>query len=168
SIADSLAEIRAVADLTGHPQRGEAIAASILSAEERARLAAARPQGMPSAVFYQRRGYTTGSDTLTAELMTLVGLTNAGGVLAGAGGAFVPLERLVAARPDYLVVETATARADDQGSALLAHPALARLYPTDRRIVLPARLTVCGGVSLAAAIDWLSREAERVTGGRAP
>ena len=53
----------------------------------------------------------------------------------------------------------------DQGEALLAHPALAALYPPDRRILLPERLTVCGGPSLPEAIDWLASEARRVTEG---
>ena len=30
-----------------------------------------------------------------------------------------------------------------------------RIHPPARRIVLPDRLTVCGGPSLPAALDWL-------------
>ncbi len=77
----------------------------------------------------------------------------------------MPLERIVADRPDYLVVASADPRAEDQGSALLDHPALARDYPPERRIVLPERLTVCGGPSLPAALDRLAAEARRVRAG---
>ncbi|MCR4281577.1 MAG: ABC transporter substrate-binding protein, partial [Bauldia sp.] len=63
---------------------------------------------------------------------------------------------------DIIVVPYENRRAEDQGSALLAHPALARLYPPERRIVLPERLTVCGGSSLPTALDWLATEAGRV------
>ena len=42
--------------------------------------------------------------------------------------------------------------------ALLAHPALVALFPPERRIALPERLTVCGGPSLPAALDWLAGE----------
>ncbi len=73
----------------------------------------------------------------------------------------MPLEKLVATPPDYIVVASNVTRAEDQGSALLAHPALARLYPPARRIVLPDRLTVCGGPSLPAALDWLADQARR-------
>ena len=104
--------------------------------------------------------------TLNADLLTTVGLIDVGGTLTGGAGGFVPLERLVAHPPDVLVVGAADPRAEDQGSALLAHPALARDFPPEKRIVLPDRLTVCGGPSLPAAFDWLAAEARRVAAAR--
>src|SRR5262249_40951345 len=59
-------------------------------------------------------------------------------------------------------------RAEDQGSALLSHPVLAELYPPEKRIVLPDRLTVCGGPTLPAAFDWLGAEGKRGAGLRLP
>ena len=120
----------------------------------------------PTAAVYQRRGYVTGGDTLTGELLAAVGFDNAGGELAGDRGGFVRLERLIAEPPDFLLVTTAAIAPADQGEALLAHPALADLFPASKRIVLPERLTVCGGPSLPAALDWLSSEARRVRQGR--
>jgi iron complex transport system substrate-binding protein len=160
SIADSIDQIRQVADLVGYPGRGEALIATIEAARSRAALAAG--DGGPTAAVYQRRGYVTGAETLTGELMDIVGFVNAGGALAGATGGFVPLERLIADRPDYLIVASADRPAEDQGSALLAHPALERLYPPERRIALPERLTVCGGPSLPAALDWLAGRARNL------
>jgi iron complex transport system substrate-binding protein len=168
SIAASIAQIRQVAALVGHPERGEALVGEIAAAEERAKAAAAKRGPAPTVTFYQRRGYVTGGDTLTGELIALVGLRNIGSDLAGETGGLVPLERIVAARPQYLLVDTPIVTAEDQGSALLAHPALARLYPADRRIVLPEKLTVCGGPSLAAAIERLSAEAGRAAGAAGP
>src|SRR5436305_1187542 len=122
-----------------------------------------RPPGeRRSVVLYLRRGYVTGSDTLTSELLAVVGLDNAGSKLAGVTGGVVPLEKLIASPPDYLLVSSLAPPAEDQGSALLAHPALAALFPPERRIALPERLTVCGGPSLPAALDWLASEAQRV------
>jgi iron complex transport system substrate-binding protein len=160
SIADSEKQIRQVAAIVGHPERGEAMVADIEAA--RARAVAAAPSGKPTAANYQRRGYVTGGDTLTGELLSIAGFTNDGDALAGKTGGFVPLERLVANPPDYIVVAHADARAEDQGSALLAHPALARLYPPERRIVLPNKLTACGGPSLPAALDWLATQARHI------
>ena len=167
SIADSIAQIREVATLVGHPERGEALVAEIVAAEARARTAAVR-RDKPTVAFYQRRGYVTGGRTLTGELIGLVGLGNIGTELAGETGGIVPLERIVAARPAFLIVDSPFIKAEDQGSALLAHPALAQLYPAAWRIVLPERLTVCGGPSLPAAIDWLSAEADRALGAARP
>jgi len=68
----------------------------------------------------------------------------------------------VNAKPDFLLVSEAGDRAEDGGRAFLLHPALERFYPPERRIVIPERLTVCGGVMLADALDVLVRELRRV------
>lgn len=161
TIEQSIGQIREIADLVGHPERGEDLIADIERAREKAQGAAAQRAAKTAAV-YQRRGYVTGAETLSAELLSTVGLVNAGGTLAGRTGGFVPLERLVQVRPDYLVVASPAISAEDQGTALLAHPVLTALYPPDRRIILPERLTVCAGPSLPAALDWLSAEVSRI------
>jgi iron complex transport system substrate-binding protein len=162
TVDQSIQQIRQVAAATGHAERGEALVAEIDAARTRAR-AAVRGARLTAAV-YQRRGYVTGSGTLTADLLATVGLVDGGGLLAGNIGGFVPLERIVANPPDVLIVGSPAPRAEDQGSALLSHPALAELYPPAKRIILPDRLTVCGGPSLPAAFDWLAAEARRVAG----
>jgi iron complex transport system substrate-binding protein len=163
SIAESIAEIRRIAALVGHPERGEELISRINEARAQAAAVNRRPPGeRRSVVLYLRRGYVTGSDTLTSELLAVVGLDNAGSKLAGVTGGVVPLEKLIASPPDYLLVSSPAPPAEDQGSALLAHPALATLFPPERRIALPERLTVCGGPSLPAALDWLASEAQRV------
>jgi iron complex transport system substrate-binding protein len=159
SIADSEKQIRHVAALVGHADRGEALIAAIEAAKARA--AAALP-GRPTAANYQRRGYVAGSDTLMTELLAVGGFADAGGKLAGKIGGFVPLEKVVANPPDYIVVASADLAAHDEGSALLAHPALLSLYPESKRIVLPPKLTVCGGPTLPLALDRVAAEARRV------
>ena len=42
------------------------------------------------------------------------------------------------------------------------HPALERFYPPEKRIVIPERMTECGGVLLADALDALAAEVKRV------
>jgi iron complex transport system substrate-binding protein len=164
TVDQSIQQIRQVATLVGHRERGEALVASIDAARARAKAVVAGAK--LTAAAYQRRGYVTGSGTLTADLLATVGLIDAGGALTGGSGGFVPLERLVARPPDVLVVGSADPRAEDQGSALLSHPALVRDFPPDKRIVLPDRLTVCGGPSLPTAFDWLASQARRVAAAR--
>jgi iron complex transport system substrate-binding protein len=159
SIAGSIAQIRHIAALVGHPDRGEALVEKIEAARTRAEAKAATMKERPTAAVYQRRGYVTGAETLTGELLSLAGFVNVAGDLTGKTGGFVPLEKIVATPPDMIVVSTAVARAQDQGSALLAHPALAALFPPDKRVALPDKLTACGGPSLPDAIDWLSAAA---------
>lgn len=160
SVDASIKQVREIAELVGHPERGEALVADIEAARREASApAAARPH---TVAFYQRRGYVTGGETLTSDILKTVGLANTGGELAGKSGGFVPLEKLVADAPDYIVVSATTRTAEDQGSALLAHPALAELYPPERRIILPDRLTVCAGPSLPEALRYLAGAVERL------
>ncbi len=160
SLDAARAQIRQVGDLLGHPDRAEAALVRLDAAIARARRAAVdRPA---SVLPLQRRGWVTGGGTLLTSLLDVVGLANAGARVSGGLGRFASLEEIVTLRPDLLLVSEAGLRAEDQGSALLTHPALARLYPPARRIVLPESLSVfCGGPGLADTIDRLAAEIGR-------
>jgi iron complex transport system substrate-binding protein len=71
-------------------------------------------------------------------------------------GGYVPLERLLVLRPDLLVLKDPPLQATDQGALFFTHPAVAALYPPQRRIALPSRYTMCGGPALVAALDYLA------------
>ena len=77
-------------------------------------------------------------------------------------GGFASLEAIVSLRPDFIVVSQAGNHASDDGQAFLLHPALERFYPPAKRIVIPERMTECGGVMLADALDALTAELKRV------
>ena len=109
-----------------------------------------------------RRGWVPGSDSLVSSLLTETGLFNAAGDLGVGTGGFASLEAIVSLRPDFLLVSETGNGAEDEGRAFLLHPALERFYPPAKRIVIPERLTVCGGVMLAEALDVLVKELERV------
>jgi len=158
SIDEAIAQVQEVAAMLGHPERGARLAGLISDA----RVRATRPQIGATAAVYQRRGFVTGSETLTSDLLAAVGLANVGGELAGTRGGIVPLERLVASPPDFLLMAETDPEAVDQGTALLEHPVLRELFPTSRRIELPERLTVCAGPSLPEALRYLSTEVRRV------
>jgi iron complex transport system substrate-binding protein len=153
SFAAAREQIRAVAALLGQPRRGEALLARLDAA--RARLKAVPRPHVSTALLVGRGGYAEGPTSLAAALMAEAGLMPPPGVPAGIGG-FVPLESLVMMRPDLLVLSSAIEEPHDQGSLYLTHPALTALYPPQRRIILPARYTLCGGPALAAAFDYLA------------
>ena len=142
--ADIVEQVRLVAAATGHPARGEA-----LIAEMDQRIAALpRDAGRGAvAAYYQRRGFLTGTGTLIDDLMRRVGLRNLAGRLGKPALARVGLEEMALARPDYLIVETATDRITDQGTELLHHPLLGRIP----RLRLPQAWTVCGGPAYVRA-----------------
>ena len=110
-----------------------------------------------------RRGWVSGGDSLTSSLLDAAGLLNAAGELGRQFGGFVTLEQIVAGKPDLLLVASDGHFAEDQGQAFLLHPALEKLYPPEKRIVVPERLTVCGGPMLPDALDRLAAEIARVS-----
>jgi len=153
-------QIREAGDIVGHPER---------AAAEIARLdaALARARGAVSERHYRvlplsRRGWVAGSDSFVGSLLGETGLRSAAGDLGFAFGGFASLEAIVNLRPDFIVVAQAGDRARDDGQAFLLHPALERFYPPQKRIVIPERMTECGGVLLADALDALTAEVKRV------
>lgn len=156
SIADALAQIRRMGALLGQAARAERKAGEIEAALARARAATlSRPV---SVLALQRRGWVSGRNTLISSLLESVGLRNAGA--AYGSGRFARLEEVVTLDADLLLV-SGSGRRDDQGSALLEHPALAARYPPDRRLVLSDLMTSCGGPALVDALDRLTAEIGR-------
>jgi iron complex transport system substrate-binding protein len=153
-------QIRQMGEIARHPDRADAEIARLDAAIGRVR--AAVVQKRVRVLPLSRRGWVSGSESLLSSLLTEAGLSNAAGELGVGFGGFAPLETIVSTKPDFLVVSDAGDRAEDDGSAFLLHPALQRFYPPSRRIVIPDRLTVCGGVMLADALDWLIAELQRV------
>ena len=110
-----------------------------------------------------RRGWVSGTDSPLSSLLAETGLFNAAGDLGIAFGGYASLETIVKLKPDFIVVSDASDRAEDDGHAFPAASCAGReLYPLSRRIVIPDRLTVCGGVMIADALDRLVSEWKRV------
>jgi iron complex transport system substrate-binding protein len=158
-LAGARAQIREIAALLGHPQRGEALIAEIDAAQ--GRLAQARRGVTSTALLVGNGGYAVGPASLAAALMNLAGLRAPAGSPAGYGG-FIPLEKLIELRPDVLVMSHMLEIPDGQGALYLTHPALQEVYPPSRRILLPSRYTLCGGPSLIAAFDYLTEVVMRL------
>jgi iron complex transport system substrate-binding protein len=95
-------------------------------------------------------------------LLANAGLSNAAKDLGIKSGGFASLETIVNLKPDFILVSDNSGFAEDEGSAFLLHPALERFYPASKRIVIPERLTVCGGPMLSEAIDRLASDLQRV------
>jgi iron complex transport system substrate-binding protein len=146
-------QIRDVAKLIGHPERGEALIARIDAAQRR--LVNAPRSASSSALLIGNNGYTVGPDSLASALMAEAGLTPPRGAPKGYGG-YVPLERLIELKPDYLVMASHIEQPDGQGAVYLTHPALREMYPAQKRIELPSRFTLCAGPSLIGAFDYLT------------
>ncbi len=153
-------QIRKMAALLGHPDRAELEVARLDAAIARARAAVA-PRALRVLPLW-RRGWVSGQGSLISLLFAEVGLINAASDLGIASGGYASLEAIVKSKPDLILVADGADYAEDEGTALLLHPALQRFYPATKRIVIPERLTVCGGVMLADALDLLVAELTRI------
>ena len=164
SFARSLDEVkgqmRRMGDLVQHADRAADNIAKLDAAIANARKAAAnKPYRV---LVLSRRGWVTGGDSLANSLLQAVGLKNAAGDLGFEFGGFASLETIINLKPDLLLVADNANVAQDEGQAFLLHPALEKFYPALRRIVLPERMTVCGGLMLVEALKKLTSELERV------
>ena len=137
------ASIRETAAAVGHPERGTALITDM----EKQLAAIPRPGAGRVAAYYQRRGFMTGTGTLIDDLMTRVGVVNLAAKLGKPALSQLRLEEMVAAEPDFLIVESATDTVTDQGSEMLHHPALKDIP----RISIPQAWTVCGSPAYVMA-----------------
>lgn len=153
SFEQIVASLHQTAAAIGHPERGEALVTRM----QQDLAAIPRPGEGEVAAYYQRRGYMTGTGTLIDELMGRVGLVNLATKLGKPALSQVSLEEMVAAKPDYLIVESATDQIVDQGTEMLHHPAL-RDIP---RISIPQAWTVCGSPAYVTAARSIAEQIQR-------
>ncbi|MDO9362682.1 MAG: ABC transporter substrate-binding protein [Sphingopyxis sp.] len=146
------------AEAVGHPERGTALVARM----QRELAGLPKPGRGRVAAYYQRRGYMTGTGTLIDELMTRVGLVNLASKLGKPPLSQLSLEEMVAAQPDFLIVESATDKVTDQGSEMLHHPALKDIP----RISIPQAWTVCGSPAYTTAARSIVEQIARLEGKR--
>ena len=140
----------------GHPARGK----TLIAAMERELASLPKPGRGRVAAYYQRRGYMTGTGTLVDDMMRRVGLVNLAGQLGKPPLSHLSLEEMVAAQPDFLIVERATDAVNDQGSEMLHHPALSSIP----RISVREAWTVCGGPAYTKAARSIAAQIARHDG----
>jgi iron complex transport system substrate-binding protein len=160
SLDDAKKQIRLMGEVTQHPDRASAEVDRLDATMAHVRQLAARKPYRVLAI--SRRGWVSGGDSLTSSLLANAGLSNAASDLGIKSGGFASLETIINLKPDLILVSDDSGFAEDEGSALLLHPALERFYPASKRIMIPERLTVCGGPMLSEAMDRLASELERV------
>lgn len=149
SIAESIAQVRTIADATGHPERGQRLANAIAAAVRRA----APPAGQPPlpGLIWQGGGLVPGAGTLSDELLRRTGFTN---LSAGYGlkqWDILPLEYLVARPPRVLF-----AVGGGNDDRMLSHPILRRLGDRTRIAAFAPRLMHCAGPTIIPAVARLA------------
>ena len=140
--AQSMAQVRQLAALAGHPERGEALAKRIEAA-----LAAVRADGAPvAAILWQPDGIVPGTGVLISELMRHAGFASHSAARGMGQADYLSLERLLADPPRVLLVA-----GSERGQH---HPALRRVPHMTRAAFDPA-LLFCGGPTIVRAVERL-------------
>lgn len=161
SFAQGQAQIARVGKLVGQQERAAGLIQEI-DKELRALEAFSGKGRQWSALVLHRRGYVLHAGVI-GELMARAGVKNAAKEIGLRGDGTVALEQIVVRRPDFLIAESKGVRPEDQGEAILVHPALRRLYPEKMRLVLPQKLTVCPGPATPALVRRFRKELEKAT-----
>lgn len=159
NLDEARAQVREIAALLGHPERGEMLAEKLRRAELDLEAAALRPPR--TAIVLQREGYTEGTESLVAAMLATAGLVPPPNARGGIGG-FMDMETLLTTGPDVLVLQETVSRAGDQGALFLTHPALRARYDETKRINLPSRYTLCGGPALLEGLGVLKDALKRL------
>jgi iron complex transport system substrate-binding protein len=142
TVEDSRAQVRSLAALTGHPQRGAALVARIDAA-----LARTQAAGPPvPTLLWQQGGLVPGPYSLIHQLMAHAGLASLSAARGLGQGAYLPLEQVLADPPALLLTS-----GDER---MLHHPALAALG-IQHEAFDPA-LLYCGGPTIIHALDRLA------------
>lgn len=160
SIDESLAQVRRVAGLIGHPERGAALVARI-----RAAIADAEPPAGSrrlTALIYQPNGFAAGPGTLVDEMMAHAGFDNVARRYGLRTWGNVPLETLLADPPQVLLVGEPAPGARSWADRVMTHPALKSIAGRMRQVRVPEKVLYCGGpvlIEAAAALAHGRRQA---------
>lgn len=155
SIDESLGQVREVARLIGHPDRGEALVARIGAA-----IAAARPAPGArrlTALIYQPNGFAAGPGTLVDEMMSVAGFDNVARRFGLKTWGNVGLERLLADPPQVLLVGVPAPGARSWADQVMSHPALKVISGRMRQVRLPEKLLYCSGPVLIETAAAMAR-----------
>lgn len=148
TVDDSKAQVRALAALAGHPERGEALVRRIDAAL--ARTAAGGPK--VQAVVWQSGGIVAGEETLISRLLDHTGFDNQAARRGMRQADALPLEHVLADPPRVIFAAGSDQAQEDR---MLRHPALDGLKAT-RRAPLDSSLLYCGGPTMPRALDRLA------------
>lgn len=150
TVAESHAQIRAIARLTGDRAAGERLIARIDAA-----LAAATTPGRPlAALIHHPSGLTPGLATLPDDLLRRTGYRNMATDYRLQGWGRIGLETIIARPPALLLMSNG--EGSTSGQAWLGHRALQGLKRQVRTVPIPAKILYCGGPTIIVAARTLA------------
>ena len=150
------ASFRRLAAAIGAGARAERLLATM---DRRIELSRARtPTPRPTAIIYRPNGFSPGFRSLAHDMLVAAGFRNLAQDFDIEYGGFVPLEKLVVAAPDFVLLDANPTHAPALADAILIHPALLKQRDRKhlRRIEIAEKYWTCGGTFIAEAIEHLA------------
>jgi iron complex transport system substrate-binding protein len=149
------AQIRQVAAALGHPERGEAMVATLDT-----RLASIVSAGQPRRALVMRpNAFTVAPGGLGDALIRAAGLVNVAAEIGRDRFGQVPLEAAALAHADLIVIDAGAPDSPSLADALLHHPVFLALARAHRTVEIPNRLWTCPGPQVAEVVARLAAAA---------
>ena len=148
------AEIRDLAAALGVPDQGAALVAETDAALNAIPPAPAGPR--PKAIVLNPNGATVGRGSLVDAMVTRAGLDNLAADMGMESYGRLPLETVLLAGADILILDAERDGPPALATELLKHPALMALGDRVTIVSVPGRLWTCGGPQLADAVTLLA------------
>jgi len=154
SLDDARTQIRRAAAAMGVPQAGENMIAEL---DRSIASAGTDPEWRrPLAVVYSPNGFTLGPRSLSGSLIDIAGFENLASRTGIQRVGQLPLEQLLLAEPDLLIVEAEGHHAPAIATQILSHPAMRDLRERISVVEIPRPLWSCPGPWLAEALNHLA------------
>jgi len=155
-LAGVRAAVRTVASAVGEELEGEAM----IAAFDR-RLASLAPAATgakrPTALIYQVGGSVSGPGSLADAVLSAAGFRNKAADYRLSRGGQVPLELLIAAPPDLLVLASGAEEYPTTAADNLRHPVLRLVRQRQASLDLPWQQWLCGTPNIVAAAERLAQ-----------
>ncbi len=154
NMAGIRSNIRRMAELVGAEEKGERL---IQNMDQRIESVARNlPKHRPKGIFYQPRGYTSGSDTLQDEAMHLAGWSNVAAEVGVSGYSSIGLEKLLMAQPEQIFTSSYAPGTSSMAQRQLQHPVIRQLTRARPMVEIAYRLWICDGPMIADAVEALA------------
>jgi iron complex transport system substrate-binding protein len=167
-IGGIIGNIRAVGYAVGEDSCAARLVRNLRERIENVARMAATHRRAPRVMVYGTGGYTEGTNTLTDEMLRIVGARNVAAEHGVAGSTRISPEAITLWQPDFLVVGAPREDFDNVRRAMLSNPAIAN-SPAGRDgqlILVEDRYILCVSQCIVLAIEALARGLYR--GGVAP
>ena len=161
NVDEALEQITTVAAAIGMPANGAQLVDEIRNRFADLDVPPAKG-ALPIAAIYQPNGLTIGHGSLVNDLLGRAGLRNLAVERRIDNYGVLPLEWLLLAKPDLLIVNAGEDRGRAMAYEVLSHPALISRYHGHRVVSVPSAWWSCPGPRLVDAVQRLQQAARQL------